>query len=789
MTQNESELQNRINVLEERIARLSEAVLRINSSLDFDKVLQEVVDSARVLTNARYGIITTINSNGEIEEFVTSGFTRAEKDQMADWPQGPRLFEHFRDMQKSLRLDDLPSYVSSLGFSPELMRSKTFLGTPLHDREELVGNFFLAGKEEEQEFTAADEDVLQVFASQAATAIANARTHRNEQRARADLETLIDISPVGVVVFDGKTAEPVSINREASRIVNALRTPGQTPEELLNDITCSRADGRELSLSEFPMSRQLSDPETVHAEEMTLTVPDGRSVTLLVNETPIRSSDGAVESMVVILQDLAPLEELSQMRAQILGKVSDELRTPLIAIKGSSASVLSADPRPDQNEMLQYFRVIDENADHMRGLIRDLLEYGRIATGTLEINPVTIDVSTLINQGCAKSRSDYKNRSIEIELDSNLPEVHVDPGRIEQIIDNLLSFILRFSDDSGAIRISASQQDVHIAVSLSVQNWGVRSIQVSQLFQRSGLSASGDDGLTSNIVGIDLAICRGLVEANGGRIWAENDTSTDGSRITFTLPLAFDARTTSTQISSESNRIASARESASKVQVLVIDAHPQMQRYVQESLSSSEFEVYFAGDGGQLYDLFESFEPDLVILDLQQHGFAPHNKIAELTENFDVPLIFVAPDGLDELVVTALEAGAVDYVIKPFSPSELVARVRGALRRQVLPIPFVLGELQIDYDHRDVRVGTEQVELTATEYELLRVLSVNAGRVMSYAILLRQVWGKRNQVPDDTKAVRAVIKRLRNKLGDDAATPNYICNERGVGYFVPSLKN
>ena len=336
MTENASELQRRIDVLEERIARLSAAALRINSSLDLDKVLQEVVDSARILTTAHYGIITTVDPNGKIEEFVTSGFTRSEKDQMAEWSEGPRLFEHFRDLRAPVRLTDLPSYVSELGFSPSLMRSKSFLGTPLHYRDLLVGNFFLAGKEGDQEFTADDEDILMTFASQAATAIANARTHRNEQRVRADLETLIDTSPVGVVVFDGKTAKPISFNKEAARIVNELQTPGESPEELLDVITCRRADGRDVSLSEFPMSRQLSDPETIHAEEMTLSVPDGRHVTLLVNTTPIRSADGAVESMVVILQDLAPLAELARMRAEILGKVSDELRTPLIAIKGAS---------------------------------------------------------------------------------------------------------------------------------------------------------------------------------------------------------------------------------------------------------------------------------------------------------------------------------------------------------------------------------------------------------------------------------------------------------------------
>lgn len=785
MSENASDLQRRVDMLEERISRLSAAALRVNSSLDLDTVLQEVVDNARTLTSAHYGIINTVDVKGEVEEFVTSGFTRAEKDQMAAWSQGPSLFEHFRDLQAPVRVNDLPSYVKELGFSTQLIRSKTFQGTPLHYRDALVGCFFLAGKDGDQEFTATDEDVLQLFASQAANAIANARTHRNEQRARADLQTLIDTSPVGVVVFDGDTGRPVSFNRETGRIVSELQSPLHSPEELLNNITCRRADGRDVSLAEFPMSRQMNDPETLHAEEITLSVPDGRSVTLLCNTTPVRSSDGAVESLVVTLQDLSPLEELTQLRAEFLGKVSDELRAPLIAIKGSSASVLGTDPRPDAGEMLQYFRVIDDQADQMRGLIADLLDYGRIATGTLDLSQVPINVSTLIEQGCAQFRNKFKNQSIKVNVDANLPQVYVDPSRIKQTIDSLLHIVAQFSKPSDVIEINASLEEVHIAVRMTARNWFIPQSQLPHLFQRYSLPSSDEDGVDSNHAGIDLAICRGIVEANGGRIWAEIDATTRGTRISFTLPLVqnFAAESSTTTIA---QRRETSEDSASNtVQVLVINANPHMQRYIRESLTSPDFETLFAEDDEYLLDKFDSFNPVLVLLDLQQHGFALHEKIAQISGMADVPVIFIANYGTDETVIQALNAGAVDYIMNPFSRSELIARVRGALRRQVLPIPFKLRGLQIDYEQRRVLVDERQVELTATEYELLRVLSVNAGRVMTYNMLLRQVWGKRNQSPDDPKAVRAVVKRLRNKLGDDASTPTYVCNERGVGYFIP----
>ena len=148
----------------------------------------------------------------------------------------------------------------------------------------------------------------------------------------------------------------------------------------------------------------------------------------------------------------------------------------------------------------------------------------------------------------------------------------------------------------------------------------------------------------------------------------------------------------------------------------------------------------------------------------------------------DVPVVFISGYGRDETIARALEAGAEDYIVKPFSPTELVARVRAALRRRAEPDSFVLGDLAIDYDRRRVSVGGRAVTLTATEYDLLRALSLRAGRVSTYEALLRQVWSGRS---GDAKIVRAYVKRLRRKLGDDARRPAYILTELRVGYRMP----
>ena len=311
------DLRRENKALRSRSSSLYAAIARISASLDLDTVINEVVDSARALTDARYGAITTIDDAGALQDFVASGFSPEEQREMMAWPDGLRLFEHLRDIEGPLRLADFAAWVRSLGYSPKRIPSKTLQATPMRHRGRHLGTFFLGDKMGGQAFTDEDEELLVLFASQAATAIANARVHGDERRARADLEALVETSPVGVAVFDATTGLPMSFNREALRIVDGLRSPDQTPEQLLKEMTCRFPDGREISLSELPMTRVLSAAETVRAEEVEVSIPDGRRATMLVNVTPNRSDDGTVVSAIVTLQDLEPLQDLERYHGEI----------------------------------------------------------------------------------------------------------------------------------------------------------------------------------------------------------------------------------------------------------------------------------------------------------------------------------------------------------------------------------------------------------------------------------------------------------------------------------------
>ena len=774
------ELRRENAALRERISTLSAAILRISASLDLDTVLREVVDSARALTGARYGMIATVDERGSILEFIAPGLTPEERRHIGQWPHGYPFFEHLRDLPGALRLADVPAYARSLGYSEELTLSKTLQAMPMRHRGVHVGNFFLGEKAGGRAFTGEDEEVLVLFASQAATAIAHARAHRDEQRARAGLEALVDTSPVGVVVFDAKSGRPVSFNREAKRIVGGLRSGDSPTEQLLEVMICRRGDGREIRLDELPLAHEFRDnPETVRAEEIELSVPDGRSVTTLVNSTPIHAADGALESVVVTLQDLAPLEELERLRAEFLSMVSHELRAPLTSIKGSAATVLSTTPELDPAEMREFFRIIDEQADHMRGLVGDLLDVGRIDTGTLSVRPEPAEVADLVDRARNTFLSGGARHSVLIDLPPDLPRAMADRRRIVQVLNNLFSNASRHAPESLPIRVTAVREGVYIAISVADEGRGVTPERLPHLFRKHAGFAGGDREGALGAAGLGLAICKGLVQAHGGRIRVASGGAGQGTQFTFTLPVA-EAPGAVAPASIGPDRPPAAPRSPKPTRILVLDDDPQTLRYVRGALAGSGYAAIVTGDPTELPRLIHSERPELVLLDLVLPGVDGIELMKRVPELADLPVIFISGYGRDETIAQALEAGAVDYIVKPFSPTELTARIRAALRKRAEPEPFVLNDLAIHYEQRRVSVAGRAVHLTATEYELLRALSLNAGRVSTYDALLRQVWGGRHD--GDTELVRTFVKNLRRKLRDDAANPAYIVNERRVGY-------
>jgi two-component system, OmpR family, KDP operon response regulator KdpE len=217
--------------------------------------------------------------------------------------------------------------------------------------------------------------------------------------------------------------------------------------------------------------------------------------------------------------------------------------------------------------------------------------------------------------------------------------------------------------------------------------------------------------------------------------------------------------------------------------VLVVDDEPAIRRFLRVSLSAHGYTVSEANDGRAALSAVIAVRPDLVILDLGLPDLDGTDVTRVLREWTRIPIIILSVRGEDADKIAALDAGADDYLTKPFSAGELLARMRAALRRAaqtgLQPI-FSSGDLTIDLVRRVVTVAEHQAQLTPTEYDLLRVLVVHAGKVMTHRQLLREVWGMGYE--QEMHMLRVNISNLRRKIEPDPARPRYIVTEPGVGY-------
>jgi two-component system, OmpR family, KDP operon response regulator KdpE len=224
-----------------------------------------------------------------------------------------------------------------------------------------------------------------------------------------------------------------------------------------------------------------------------------------------------------------------------------------------------------------------------------------------------------------------------------------------------------------------------------------------------------------------------------------------------------------------------------KQRILIVDDEPQITRVLRTSLTSHGYDVRSAADGQSALETFGDWRPDLVITDLSMPNLNGIELCRRLRKLSTVPIVVLSVKGEEKTKVEALDAGADDYVTKPFGMDELLARIRAALRRTselptndpALPV-LEAGDFRVDLEARSVTVGDRQVHLTPKEYDLLVYLIRHPGKVLTHRTLLAAVWG--GNYVEQTEYLRVFIGQLRKKIEADSASPHYILTEPWIGY-------
>ncbi|MBI2304810.1 MAG: PAS domain S-box protein [Chloroflexi bacterium] len=498
---------------------------------------------------------------------------------------------------------------------------------------------------------------------------------------REHLQTLVDTSPVGILFADS-AGRIVTANREAQRILR-FDPLSELPLDWRNqNLVYRRPDGRLYDPEEIPLLRTLNSGETIMAEEIRFQFPNGHSVLTLMSATPLGSPQETPRGAIAVIQDITPLEEMERVRSEFLGIVSHELRTPLTAIKGAAATALGSRRPFDYMESQELFQIIDQQSDRLIELVSNLTDITRIEAGMLSISAEPVDLSSVIREAVDTFRR-TNPRDVRLLLPDVLPMVMASRQRIVQVLLNLLGNAAKFSPLTTPIDVETEYDAAYITVLVRDYGRGIAKEKQPQLFKK--FSQVHEDSRSAGGSGLGLAIVKGIVEAHGGRIWAESGGEGAGATFSFTLPVAHEAPQ---GVVAEKEATAKRRDkvtrSGQRARILAIDDDPHALRLLRRILQEAEYHPILSSNPAEMIMLMEREEPDLLLLDLMLPGTSSFDHLQRIREFSGVPVIFLTASSTEEHALQALEMGADDYITKPFSPSELLARIKTVLRRRVL---------------------------------------------------------------------------------------------------------
>ena len=472
------------------------------------------------------------------------------------------------------------------------------------------------------------------------------------------------------------------------------------------------------------------------------------------------------------------LAEGNRMRTALLAAVSHDLRTPLASIKASVSSLRQTDVEWSEADEADLLATIEQNADRLDALIGNLLDMSRLHTGSLQpfLRPTAIDEVAPVAAGGLDD-----SLRLEMAVPDGFPLVLADPGLLERVLANLFSNALRYSPAGRPPELHAVLDGEHGAARGGGPRAGragraegahLRAVRAGRRpAPRCGARARGRARLRRGDGRADRRVRHAGRRADGAGHAPGGVRGQVGAR----RPAVFGV-------------FAVFAVSGVMTRVLVVDDEPSILRALRINLSAREYDVSTAVDGTTGLAAVARDRPDVIILDLGLPDMDGTEVIHGVRGWTSIPIIVLSAWGQENQKVAALDAGADDYVTKPFGMDELLARLRAAVRRAA-PAPdepvVATADFTVDLAAKQVvRSDGSAVRLTPTEWQVLEILVRNSGRLVTQKQLLREVWGPTYET--ESNYLRVYLAQLRRKLEPEPSRPRYLLTESGMGYrFSP----
>ncbi len=471
------------------------------------------------------------------------------------------------------------------------------------------------------------------------------------------------------------------------------------------------------------------------------------------------------------------LRRSDTIKTAVIQAVSHDLRTPLATIEQALGGLQSGELVLSDADRAGLLETISAEHSRLKRLVENLLDISRLQAGAAESSPQLWTADELLAQAVGELG---ESERVIVSTRPELPPVTVDAVQVQRALVNVLENALRLSPPGEPVHVRVSATRKELLIRVTDRGPGIVEEEYEQIFEPFYRVAGQPD---QRGAGLGLAIARGFTEANGGRLWVESHAGQGASFV-----LALPAVELPAAVSSARSP---ARGAVSGERILVVDDEPQFLRALQTNLRGAGYDVATATTAEEALAAAGLRPPEAVILDLLLPDGRGTDVCRELRRWTEAPIILVSAVGEEAEKIAALDAGADDYVTKPFAIGELLARLRAVLRRVGPATEPVLeiGELVVDLEKRSVGMRGVPVHLTPHEFGLLRVLAQHEGKLLTHKTLLHEVWGPAYQ--RESSYLHVFVSQLRRKLEADPARPQYILTEPGVGYRLvnPVLEN
>lgn len=518
---------------------ISEAVARLPAE-SVDAVLQTIASEARDLTRAEY-VAVGFGTDPEkpFDPWVFVGMSPEQAAEIGRHPRPVGVLGIAARADEVVRLRDVRRHPSHAAFPPSHPEMSSFLAVPIRHRDRNQGHIYLANKLGADEFTDADQNVVEMLASRAAIAVETARLYEAVGTERAWLEAVIDQLPDAVVLLDAG-GHVAMLNRAATML--RCRDDGRR-DGLGNAIPLDLylPDGSPVPPDDAPYVRAFRRGEPSIGVDLQIRKPDGELLPVSASAVLIRSGDGSgrPSGAIALFRDVSAQKQLERLRAEWSAVIAHDLRQPVGVISLATDLARRSHAGPISDAEAKQFDRIKEASRRQADMIEELLDATRLESRQLAMEPAEIDVAATAREVCDRMRNVTESHDVCVQASGRSQAAWADPRRIEQVIANLVSNACKYGDAGSEVRVDVDGRDDVVEVTVTNRGRGVPADEVPRLFQRFMRSrttrASGVAG-----IGLGLYICKGIVEAHGGRIWVD---STPGATTSFhfTLPVR-DAR-------------------------------------------------------------------------------------------------------------------------------------------------------------------------------------------------------------------------------------------------------